>query len=66
MHVHARKAETECKFWICPDSFEIEEVWSHNLTPPLRREIRQIIFDHFDIIVEAWRRHFGEQDNASN
>ena len=26
MHVHARKAETQCKYWIKYDLYEIEEV----------------------------------------
>jgi hypothetical protein len=32
----------------------------------LRREIRQILFDHFDVIVEEWNRCFGGQGNADN
>jgi len=55
MHVHARKGDADCKFWIRPDQYEIEEDFAHNLTPALRREIREIIFQHFDLIVEAWR-----------
>ncbi len=51
MHIHARKAESECKFWLRPAVYAIEEDWSCNLTPRLRREVRKIIFDHFDLIV---------------
>jgi hypothetical protein len=25
----------------------------------LRREIRKIVFDHFELIVEEWDRYFG-------
>ena len=35
MHVHARKGDTECKFWLHPELYEIEEEWSCNLGPPL-------------------------------
>jgi Domain of unknown function (DUF4160) len=59
LHVHARKGDAECKFWLHPELFEIEEVWSHNLNPRLRREIRKIIYENFDVIAEAWARHFG-------
>jgi Domain of unknown function (DUF4160) len=38
LHVHARKAESECKFWLDPEVYEIEEAWSYNLTPALRRK----------------------------
>ncbi len=63
IHIHARKAECECKFWLRTDLYEIEEAWSHGLTPPLRREVRQIIFEHFDLIVEEWNRHMkGTRD----
>jgi len=54
IHIHARKAEAECKFWLHPEIFDIEEVFGYNLTPQLRREIRKIIFDHFDVLVKAW------------
>jgi len=66
IHVHARKAETECKFWLSPETFETEEDWSHNLSPPLRREIRKIIFEHFDIIVAEWNRVIEEGRRAKN
>jgi hypothetical protein len=65
-HVHARKGETECKYLLKPEFYEIEEAWSHNLTPRLRREVRKIIFDHFDLIVGEWEKSFGGKGNASN
>ena len=66
IHVQARKAEAECKFWLRPETFEIEEGWSYNLSPPLRREIRKIIFDHFDIIVAEWNRLIEGRRRAKN
>jgi hypothetical protein len=66
IHVHARKGETECKYWLRPEFYEIEEAWSHNLTPRLRREVRKIIFDHFDLIAGEWHNVFGGEKNASN
>ncbi len=64
MHVHARKGEAECKFWIRPKLYEIEEEWSFNLSPRLRREVRQIIFAHLDLIADEWNRHLGGHRNA--
>ena len=66
MHVHARKAETQCKFWLNAEIYEIEEAWSYNLTPRLRREVRKIIFDHFDVIADEWRRRFEGRSIAEN
>jgi hypothetical protein len=59
MHIHAVKGDAECKYWLYPDRFDIEEEFEYNCTPRLRREVRQIIFLHFDQIVAAWREHFG-------
>lgn len=58
MHVHAQKAEMECKFWIIEEEFEIREEYAFNLGPADKREIRRIIFQHFDLIIEAWHKHF--------
>jgi len=66
IHVHARKAEAECKYWIRSGLYEIEEAWSYNLTPQLRREIRRIIFDHLELIVRKWLKSFGGKSNAKN
>jgi hypothetical protein len=60
MHVHAVKAESECKYWLNPELFDVSPEFEWNCSPRLRREIRQIIFEHFDQIVDAWREHFGE------
>ncbi len=65
-HVHAHKGETECKYWLKSELYEIEEAWSHNLTPRLRREVRRIIFDHFDLIVGEWEKSFGGKTNGGN
>jgi hypothetical protein len=59
MHVHAVKGDAECKYWLVPDRFNITEEFEDNCTPRLRREVRQIIFEHFDQIIVAWREHFG-------
>lgn len=61
-HVHARKGDAQCKFWLKEDLYEIEEAWSWNLTPRLRREIRKILFEHFDSIMTEWSRRKGEMD----
>jgi hypothetical protein len=54
MHIHARKGAAECKFRIDSARFEIEEDFMNGLTPQLRREIRQIVFEHFEEICAAW------------
>lgn len=56
--IHAEKADMECKFWILVDEVEIQEAFSFNLTPAAKKEIKKIIFQHFDLIAEAWNNHF--------
>ena len=58
MHVRAVKGDAECKYWLHPDRFDIG-ILSTTARRVLRRELRQIIFDHFDQIVAAWWEHFG-------
>lgn len=60
-HVHAQKAEAECKFWLDAASYDITEAWSHGLTPSLRRQIRKILFDHFELIMDEWHAFFGDR-----
>lgn len=55
-HVHAKKGNAECKYWLLPQDYDIEEAHIFGLTPKEKREIRKIIFDHFDYILEQWRK----------
>lgn len=54
MHIHVRKAEKECKFWLDADQFDIREQFSYNMNQRDQRAVRKIIFTHFDLLVEAW------------
>lgn len=56
IHVHCRKASAECKFWLHSEDFEIEEAYAYGLTPRDRREVRKIIFEHFETIEAEWDR----------
>ena len=58
IHIHAEKGDMECKYWILVDEVEIKEAFSHNLTSSAQREVKKIIYQHFDIIVLAWNEHF--------
>jgi hypothetical protein len=58
IHIHAEKGDMECKYWILVDEVEITEAFSHKLSPAARREVKKIIYQHFDILVLAWDEHF--------
>jgi Domain of unknown function (DUF4160) len=59
MHIHAEKAECECKYWLEPDAFEIRQAFAYNMSARDTREVRRIIFENFDYIVAEWRRIHG-------
>jgi Ni,Fe-hydrogenase maturation factor len=61
IHIHAEKSDMECKYWLKVEEYEIEEEYSYNLTPAAKREIRKIIFEHFDYIVLEWNSYFKKQ-----
>ena len=58
IHVQAEKGDMECKYWLLVDEMEIREEFAFNLTPQARREIKKIIFQNFDLIVEYWNNYF--------
>jgi hypothetical protein len=54
IHIHCKKGDMECKYWLHRDEFEISEAYSYNMGSAAKREIRKIIFDHFEYIENAW------------
>ena len=44
VHIHAEKGDMECKYWILVEEVEIKEVFSFNMSPNARREIKKIIY----------------------
>ena len=43
------------------EEIEIKEAFSYNFTPATKREIKKIIYQHFDLIVEEWSKHFEKK-----
>lgn len=63
IHVHARKGNIECKYWIDVANYDIVEACAYNLGSRDRRQVRRIIFDHFDYIVEQWEEFQRRRSN---
>lgn len=59
IHIHAEKGGMECKYWLLLDEIEIREAFSYNMTPNAKREIKKIIYQHFDLIVISWNEYFN-------
>ena len=53
-HVHCRKGDMECKYWLERDKFDLEEAVSYNLSSKDQREIKKIIYEHFEYIEQQW------------
>lgn len=58
IHIHAEKGEKDCKYWLDIELYEIREAYSYNLNARDTREVRKIILQNFDEIVEAWETFF--------
>ncbi|MDA3873855.1 MAG: DUF4160 domain-containing protein [Kiritimatiellae bacterium] len=54
IHIHCQKGSAECKYWLFAEFFDIEPQFEYNMTPRDRREIRKIVFEHFDLIIQEW------------
>ncbi len=54
VHVHCKKGESEAKYWLIEETFEVIEAHAYNLSTADRRMVRKIIFTHFDYILEQW------------
>lgn len=53
-HVHVRKGDSECKFWLLAEKFDIEESYAYRMSPADMRFIRQTIFENFDYLVSEY------------
>ena len=54
-HVHVRRERTVCKFWLEPVVLSS----NNGFVPKELNQIRRIILDHLDHILEAWNEHCG-------
>lgn len=58
-HIHAKKGGMDCKFWLMPDKYDIEEAYAYGLTNAERRMLRKIIFEHFDYLLAKYEEVHG-------
>ena len=54
IHLHCRKADMECKIWLDSENFDLEEAFVYNMSTKDKRQIRKIIYEHFEYIEEQW------------
>ncbi len=61
MHVHAQKGDMEGKFWLFEEEMDVRQEYSYNMSPKDLKEIRKIIFENFDFIVDSWNSYFNKK-----
>ena len=54
IHIHCRKGEKECKYWLDRTGFDVEEAFSYRLTGRDKGEVKRIIFEYFEYIESEW------------
>lgn len=64
-HVHCRKGDAECKYWLDAEMFEAVEAHAYGMKPADRRTVRRIIFENFDYILNKWNE-FQEAADAKS
>ncbi|MBF0274985.1 MAG: DUF4160 domain-containing protein [Nitrospinae bacterium] len=45
----------ECKYWIILETFDIQEAYSYGMSAKDKKQIRRIIFEHYDYITDQWQ-----------
>jgi len=63
IHVHCKKGKAICKFWILVHEYDVKKAYVRYMTKREEREIRKILFDHFEEIVEAWEKFKEKLDD---
>jgi len=56
IHIHCRKGEKECKYWLDREKFDLEEAFSYGMTGRDTREVKKIIFEYFEFIESEWKK----------
>ena len=62
VHIHCKKGDSECKYWLDIENFNIQEAYIYNYSPRDKRELKKIIYQHFDYIASEWDK-FKEAEN---
>ncbi len=56
IHIHCRKAEKECKYWLDTQNFDLQEAYNYSMNNKDKREVKKIIFEYFEFIEQEWNR----------
>ncbi len=54
IHIHCKKAEKECKYWLDRANFDVAEAYGYRMTSRDKREVKKLIFEKIDYIESEW------------
>ena len=63
IHIHCRKGEKECKYWLDIENFNLEEAYSYNMNNKDKRQVKKIIFEYFEYIENEWNNFFRRREH---
>ena len=61
IHVHCRKGDMECKFWLDSENSDVIEAFSYNMNGRDKREIIKIVYEYFEFIESEWEQFQKEK-----
>jgi len=60
IHIHCRKGDMECKFWLDSENSDVIEAFSYNMNSRDKREIIKIVYEYFEFIESEWSQFHRE------
>lgn len=60
VHIHVMKAEKSCKFFLDEDQIELKLSSQKNMKGKDLKEVKEIIYENFNYIVESWKKFHNE------
>ena len=59
IHIHCKKAEKECKYWLDCENYALLEAYSYNMNSKDKREVKRIVFEYFEFVESEWNKFYG-------
>jgi len=56
IHIHCKKGEKECKYWLDIQDFDVAEAFSYNMNNSDKRQVKKIVFEYFEFIEVEWNK----------
>ena len=61
IHIHCKKGDFECKFWLDIENIEIKLSFEYELGPQELKQIKKLVLENFSLIEEEWSNFKNSQ-----